>query len=133
MMGLNVKESLVVLKRPERGRFLLPREKLQKKRKQNKKIANKNTKSLVEMLIFQPNSYIINLVQTSVWSSLASGSSSSCVKPTLFLCFSGLVSGSSMLMVTASLLESSRLLASSNSVDMIWVQKLIKMGENYTV
>lgn len=32
-MGLDVKKSLVVLKRPERDIFLLPREKLQKKKK----------------------------------------------------------------------------------------------------
>lgn len=30
MMGLNVKESLVVLKGPERGTFLFPREELKR-------------------------------------------------------------------------------------------------------
>lgn len=35
-MGLDVKKSLVVLKRPERDIFLLPREKLQKKKNMEK-------------------------------------------------------------------------------------------------
>lgn len=34
-MGLDVKKSLVVLKRPERGTFLLPREELQFKNEEN--------------------------------------------------------------------------------------------------
>lgn len=39
-MGLDVKKPLVVLKRPERGTFLLPREKLQLKKERNEEKQN---------------------------------------------------------------------------------------------
>lgn len=114
MMGLNVKESLVVLKGPERGTFLFPREKLKREREKYI-ITNLNVKSLVKLWKFSNNSHILRL-QTFVWSSLTSGSSSFSVKPSLFFCFWGLELWSSMLMATASLLESSTFSPSSNSV-----------------
>lgn len=112
-MGLDVKEFLIVLKCPEWCILLLPGEKLWLKKKENYD-TNYQIKLLQKLyLIAQEISFIL----TSVLSSSASGSSlsTSGAKPPAFLCSSGLICSSSMLMVMASLLASNRVPASSNS------------------
>lgn len=52
MMGLDVKKLLVVLKSPERGTFLLPREKLQVGEKKTKMEKNKMNQIIIIIIIF---------------------------------------------------------------------------------
>ena len=52
MMGLDVKKLLVVLKSPERGTFLLPREKLQVGEKKTKMEKNKMNQIIIIIIYF---------------------------------------------------------------------------------